>query len=94
MRKHNRSLVVRLSPARMMTDGVLHIVTQKVAEQLVTHIVVTYWPIKPIPFKELKNAKTLPLHRESGLNLLPQGKGDRILLARFDFVDCRLAWRV
>ncbi len=38
----SRSLVIRSMSARLRTVGVLHIVAQKVTEQLVTHINVTY----------------------------------------------------
>jgi hypothetical protein len=41
---------------------------------------------------KIKKAKLLPLQNESGLILLPQGKGDITSLARCWDVDCFAAW--
>ncbi len=88
--KSGRSLVVRSRSARLRTVGVLHIVIQKVTEQLAAHIDVTS---KELDSSSKRiNAKLLPLQNESGLILLPQGNRDMAKLARQCCVDCFAAW--
>jgi hypothetical protein len=74
---------------------VLHIVAQKVTEQLAARInVASLTHNQHVLLEYILNAKLLPLQNESGLILLPQGKGDITSLARCWDVDCSTACRV